>query len=175
MVSKYVSKHTILESPQVRVDLISFKSFLEVNWNLRADLRQCLGLHFVISGFAEVQVLRLCKTKVAAHKQGLLWKIRCSLTSGHLCDKREQVFVNPSWLLEVNSSISNAVFIEVHVASLSHIGSSVVEETWVHLQQGQLGLFLDFSVRTIPRKCYIHVSLQDWRRSLPWVCRTWGI
>ena len=124
-------------------------------------------LHLTLTRFAEEKILRLSETKVAAHEQRFLREIWRGFASRHRCDKGEQVFINPRRLLEILAGQFGTFPVEVHVASLPHVGRGIIEKTRVHLDERQLRLLLDLGKCTIPRKCNIHICLQKLRLSLP--------
>jgi hypothetical protein len=66
---------------------------------------------------------------------------------------------NPSRLLEVQTSCFCTFTFKTHVAGLSGICNSIVEQTGVSFEIGLLSLFFGFSVCTIPRKCDIDICL----------------
>lgn len=100
MVAEYVGELTLLVAPELLVNLIGFERLLEVDCSLCCKSGKDLWGHTCITGLLKEEVLSLSETEVAVHCQSFLAEICRGFSSRELRNCAQQMFVNPSRLLE---------------------------------------------------------------------------
>ncbi len=117
MVTKHIGKFTGVERTQILVNLVLFKGLLEVNTYLRTDLGEHLRFHARILGLFEKKILGLSKAQIAIHRQCFFRKINRNVTRRKISDHGQELFKDPSSLLEKFASFFYSISSKIHVAS----------------------------------------------------------
>jgi hypothetical protein len=103
-----------------------FKGLLEVNTYLRTNLGQHLRFHARILGLLEEKILGLGKAQVAIHCQCFFRKIDRNVSRWKISDHGQELFKDPSSLLEKFACFFYSISGKVHIAGYARESDSVV-------------------------------------------------
>jgi len=116
VITKNIGKSAVVKGSQSWVDLIGFKSFLEVDGNLRGDFGKHGRVHACITRLFEEEVLSLSQAQVAILSQSFFVEVTRVSLRGQLRCHRQKLLKDPGSLAEEPTGNLDAIATKVHVA-----------------------------------------------------------